>query len=216
MKKCSTCKIEKELFNFHKVSQNKDGLHEQCKKCRKEKAKCFYEDNRDSILEKTKKYCEDHKETRLKYEKRYKEEHKEEIVLYHKRRYEENREEIIAHQCAYIKERRKNDPIFRLIGSMRTRLNKAIKNNQKVGSAIRDLGCSINFFKGYIEAQWYANLETGEKMTWDNYGLYGWHLDHRISLSSFDLTDREQFLKACHFSNLQPLWAKDNRRKGKK
>lgn len=47
-------------------------------------------------------------------------------------------------------------------------------------------------------------------MTWENWSRDGWHIDHIVPLSSFDLTDREQFLKACHFSNLQPLWAKEN------
>ncbi len=57
---------------------------------------------------------------------------------------------------------------------------------------------------------------TKDTMTWDNYGLYGWHIDHIKPLASFDLTDREQFLEACHYTNLQPLWAEENLSKGNK
>lgn len=49
-------------------------------------------------------------------------------------------------------------------------------------------------------------------MTWENFGE--WHIDHIVPLSKFNLTDYEQLKIACHFSNLQPLWAKDNLSKG--
>ena len=47
-------------------------------------------------------------------------------------------------------------------------------------------------------------------MSWENHSQTGWHIDHIKPLSRFDLSDREQFLEACHYSNLQPLWAEDN------
>jgi hypothetical protein len=53
-------------------------------------------------------------------------------------------------------------------------------------------------------------------MTWDNYGKYGWHLDHIKPCSSFNLKDPEQQLQCFHWSNQQPLWAKDNLSKGAK
>lgn len=49
-------------------------------------------------------------------------------------------------------------------------------------------------------------------MSWTNYG--DWHIDHIKPLASFDLTDRVQLLVACHFTNLQPLWAEENLKKG--
>ena len=55
-------------------------------------------------------------------------------------------------------------------------------------------------------------------MSWDNYGApqgqRGWHIDHIKPLAAFDLTDPEQCKQACHYTNLQPLWADENMRKG--
>jgi hypothetical protein len=51
-------------------------------------------------------------------------------------------------------------------------------------------------------------------MSWDNYGFYGWHIDHVIPLSS--AKTEEEVYKLCHYTNLQPLWAEDNLKKGSK
>jgi len=95
----------------------------------------------------------------------------------------------------------------RLRINMRNRINSAIKCNQRAGSAVRDLGCTISELKTYLE------LLFQHGMTWDNWAIDGWHIDHIKPLASFDLTDREQFLQACHYTNLQPLWAENNLRK---
>lgn len=104
--------------------------------------------------------------------------------------------------------RRQENVGVKLAHNLRARLRLALLNEQKVGSAIQDLGCSIEYFKQYLEFQ----FKNG--MTWDNYGE--WHIDHTKPLASFDLTNREQFLKACHYTNLQPLWAAENLAKGSK
>jgi hypothetical protein len=94
----------------------------------------------------------------------------------------------------------------RIARSLRIRVSLAVKSDQRAGSAVRDLGCSIARFKLFIEYQFKSG------MTWDNRGE--WHLDHVKPLSSFDLTDRQQFLDACHYTNYQPMWAEDNIKKG--
>lgn len=98
----------------------------------------------------------------------------------------------------------------RIAHSLRKRLNRAIRQKTKVGSAINDCGCSQEFLKEYLESQFQCG------MTWNNYGLNGWNIDHIIPLSYFDLSDKEQFLRACHYTNLQPMWASENKRKGAK
>lgn len=123
-----------------------------------------------------------------------------------KRWKDENR----PHLANYATERYTTDLPTRLSRILRSRLHSAIKNNYKAGSAVSDLGCSIEHLRGYLAGQ----FEPG--MTWDNWGHTGdvWHLDHIRPLSSFDLTDRTQFLAACHYTNLQPLWATENLSKG--
>jgi hypothetical protein len=108
--------------------------------------------------------------------------------------------------------RYRGDVYYRLRIILRARLCAAIKNNQKVGSAIADLGCSIEELRAYLESRWQPG------MSWDNYGqqVGKWNIDHIIPLSAFNLSDRNQLLKACHYSNLQPLWAVNNYSKGDK
>ena len=47
-------------------------------------------------------------------------------------------------------------------------------------------------------------------MSWKNHGKYGWHIDHIKPCSKFNLIDPTEQKKCFHYTNLQPLWAKDN------
>jgi len=125
---------------------------------------------------------------------------------YYKKYYQENKIKIHNRR----KNRLKNSINLKLACNLRSRLYLALKNNYKTGSAIRDLGCSIEGLKRHLESQF------TEGMSWDNYGRKGWHIDHIKPLSIFNLEDCGEFKKACHYTNLQPLWAKDNLKKGSK
>jgi hypothetical protein len=126
--------------------------------------------------------------------------------------YRRDRKEINEYRRAYQHQRRRRDVDFRLRHLLRTRITKVVVRGQKTGSAVRDLGCSFSEFKTHLEKRFYAHPITGEAMSWGNYGA--WHVDHMRALARFDLADRAQFLQACHFTNLQPLWAEANWAKG--
>lgn len=52
-------------------------------------------------------------------------------------------------------------------------------------------------------------------MTWDNYGLKGWTIDHIIPVSAFNFTSANDmdFHRCWALSNLQPMWHPDNMEK---
>lgn len=77
-------------------------------------------------------------------------------------------------------------------------------------SAVTDLGCSIEFLMEYLSSKFQ------EGMSWENYGKQGWHIDHILPLSKFNLEDPTEFKVANHYTNLQPLWAIDNLKKWNK
>ena len=93
---------------------------------------------------------------------------------------------------------------------MRCRLRGALAGTSKSAATLELLGCSVEELKKHLENQFVKG------MTWNNYGLHGWHIDHIIPCASFDLTKEEEQRKCFHYTNLQPLWAKDNYAKGDK
>ena len=111
-----------------------------------------------------------------------------------------------------LSRRKVNKISSKIAKNLRSRLSIALNNNSKRGSAVGDLGCSIEFLKEYLESRFY-NSEDGIPMSWSNYGKNGWELDHIKPLSTFDLTNLEQFKEACNYTNLSPSWRADNRAK---
>lgn len=166
----------------------------------------YYQKNKDKVLARTARYYADNREIMRLRHREYADNNKERLAKYGQKWQQENQE----HRTAYKKMRRDTDTQYRLADNLRSRLRSVLKSQTKVGSAVHDLGCSVSELKSYLESKF------TDGMSWDNYGRKGWHIDHIVPLSRYDLTDREQLLKACHFTNLQPLWAEDNLRKGAK
>jgi hypothetical protein len=85
-----------------------------------------------------------------------------------------------------------------------------IKHNNKCAKTEKLLGCTFNEYKKYIESKFLPG------MSWDNYNLYGWHIDHIKPLSSFNMSNETEQYAAFNYINTQPLWAIDNLHKSNK
>lgn len=173
--------------------------------------------------------------------KRYREKHKEKIAAYAVEYAKKNRPKLNARarawkarnrakHCAsvmrwqkenpekrkkldreYMKRKRNRNLNFRILCSLRSRLGKSIHRTSKSRErTVALLGCCIESFRLYMESK----FESG--MSWDNYGRKGWHIDHIMPCSIFDLTNPEHVKRCFHFSNMQPLWEADNWAKGNK
>jgi len=110
----------------------------------------------------------------------------------------------------YSYKRYHNDIDFRLRKSLRTRVRLAIKSNWKFGSTLKLLGCTIDELKIHLQNKF------REGMTWQNFGFgeTRWNIDHVIPCAAFNLSDPVQQQQCFHYTNLQPLWQKDNLQKG--
>lgn len=127
-------------------------------------------------------------------------------------KYKEARKRNLKTKAARERNRRHSDPNYKLKQTLRRRI-RYILNNKGLRVHARTsemLGCSFNELRLYLESKFLPG------MTWSNHGIYGWHIDHVKPLASFDLSIPEQLSEACHYTNLQPLWARDNLVKGVK
>lgn len=171
----------------------RNGYKSACKSC----CKIYQENNKEKIKITKQNHYKKHKEQIREYNRKYKMAHK---------------EKIYKKQTLSNKKRYHNDPAYKISCSLRNRIRSSIKNSgiSKDTNTIELLGCSFKEAKIYLESKFTNG------MTWNNYGYYGWHIDHIRPCASFDLTDPEQQKQCFHYSNLQPLWAKDNLSKSKK
>lgn len=109
-----------------------------------------------------------------------------------------NKEKERERKRTYMAARLRSDPEFRILVNLRGRLCQAIKGNFKNGSAVRDLGCTIEELWVYLESKFQPG------MTRENFGS-AWELDHIYPLSKANLQDKAEFLAANNWRNLQPL-----------
>lgn len=198
LKKCNRCKQELETSCFHKNKAFPDGLAHYCKPCRNQ----YYKDS-PSAQAYNKKYPIEQREKRRATVRKSYEKNKIKISNRRRERYRLNKEKHA------LKERKRRENIQYKIKSNVSRRIRSYFKKWKFNLKTTDiLGCSAEFFKNYIESKF------KDGMSWNNYGMYGWHLDHIKPCVCFDLTDEKQLRECFHYSNFQPLWASENISKG--
>lgn len=177
---CNTCGDLKSLDFFHKRKRYKGGYINKCKSCVTDYNIEYNNNNREKI----KKNYIDNKEQKKEYQKEYKKNNKEIINQRRKIYFDKN-------------------PNAKMAALLRTRIYFAmkLKNSKKAYATKELLGCTIEFFKEYIESKFRPN------MNWENCGKNGWHFDHIKPCASFNLSDPEEQKNCFHYTNIQPLWA---------
>jgi hypothetical protein len=140
----------------------------------------------------------------------YRLEHPEKVKGTKKKWRDNNRGFVRQSKSARHKLRKQIDPFYRAICNLRKRTSDYLKQIgvKKDSPMFKMIGCTPEEFRKYLENRFL------EGMSWDNYGLYVWHIDHIIPISSAKTI--EDVKRLCHYTNFQPLWAEDNLKKGDK
>jgi hypothetical protein len=207
---CSKCGVEKSLNDFYKNTMCSDGYRNVCKTCCKQKQSEYRVSNNEIINKKKKEYYKENRETILNQKKEQYYSDPKNTLEEKSKRLEIRREKSLIRKKEYQRQYRKNrtqrDGFFRLKYSLRRSLNGCVKNKSKRTNKI--LGCSWEQLKLHIESYFKPG------MSWDNYGIKGWHLDHHYPLAS--AKSIEDIYRLNHYTNLRPLWWYDNLRKSDK
>jgi phosphoglycerate-specific signal transduction histidine kinase len=224
-KKCSCCQKLKDISNFSKNRTTKDGLQPECKKCCSVRQGIYRKNNKLKIKKNRHNYYLEHKKLEIQRAIYWQNKNKEKVKKYREMRwpvyYSQNKEsfkkrarEFTKNNRDYINNRnkikRKTNIEFKILGNLRNRINQAVKNDSKLGKTSELLGCSVDYFKKHIQNKFQYG------MNWNNWSIDGWHIDHIYPCSSFNLKKKSEQLICFHWSNQQPMWAKENLEKSDK
>jgi len=206
-KKCPRCQEVKDVSQFYKC--NTYGVKSYCIPCelqyKKEKRK--NSDHNLKIRERRKNDPEFRERMRAHSTASRKKTYCPEKARKYRIAYiEKNKERVTSYRKKY-ESKKKNDPVYKIARACKSRLHDILKYKRlkKTRKTAQALGCDWETLKIHLESQF------TEGMSWDNFGLNGWHIDHIIPLSS--AKTEEDVYKLSHYTNLQPLWAIDNIRK---
>lgn len=187
---CKGCKLKQRIEQKQKIVILSETYTKQCIKCKIEKNKISYYFNNVTV-DKLNAVCIECLKLKTK---NWRDQNQLKIKEYRKKAYPQS---LIHH-----KQRKQTDLDFKILCNLRSRINKALHDANKSDKTVNLLGCSITFFRNWLEHQFDST------MSWDNYGK--WQIDHVIPCSCFNLQDEEEQIKCFNWKNCRPLEAKRN------
>jgi len=171
--------------------------------------------NKQKIKLQQRRYYLKNKKRMLNQMKSYNKIHRIELKNYRKNHRKERKEYYIKNKIKQLLQQNKRDNfkrkyniLYRITCNLRSRVWHVLKNHKKVNKTIKLLGCSVKQLKLHLE----KHFKPG--MSWNNYGK--WHIDHIKPCAKFNLSVISEQRLCFHYTNLQPLWAEENLRKGSK
>lgn len=177
-----------------------------CQECRRIKTNDRYHSNPEADIARTRQWAQSNKEKSAEHKKAWAQGNREQVRRSRLNWLNENKDLDREIRRQWKAQKRATSPEYRVLENLRCRLRSVLTRGTKSASTLNLLGCTPEQLTDHLASQF------TEGMTWDNYGE--WHVDHIRPCASFDLLDPEQQRQCFHFTNLQPLWAVDNLRKG--
>jgi hypothetical protein len=162
------------------------------------------------VMSDTEKYKKQYRKY-IVYQEEYRKKNREKINQKIREWYYKNKDRVRANQRIYEREGAyRNSLHFKIKDGMRKRILEVLKRDggKKTQRTMKLVGCTVEELKQHIEKQFKPG------MSWEQRHLF--HIDHIIPCASFDLTKLSEQKKCFHYTNLQPLWAIDNMKKGAK
>lgn len=210
MKMCSKCKSYKDKSLFSPDNRTPSGLQSQCRECQKIAASLLSEEKKEKRAEaariRARLWHLENRERSIASKKKWRCENIEKKRNSDRQYYYENKEKIIEYNRSYNSTKYKEDHTYRLGKNIGHRIRMALSSvgYTKKSRTTEIIGCDLETLKAHISRQFLKG------MTWGN--RRDWHIDHIIPLSKAETED--DVVRLNHYTNLRPLWAKDNLEKG--
>lgn len=205
---CSKCDLDRAKKYYEKNKEARKEYYEKNKEARKE----YYEKNKEAICKREKEYYQKRKEVKKEYYRKNKVVQLERQKEYRKK----NKEAILKQRKEYYQKNKKEinervinrirtDCRIRFINLLRVSTRRAIKNK----STTKMIGCNYDFIAEHLGGE-------------DKIALVGeiYHIDHIYPLSAFsfdesvETDDNHHKMIACNWRNLQLLTKEENLIKG--